>query len=337
MDPLTQGVIGAVAAQQSFKRSHIVTATALGFLAGMTPDLDIVFRSDTDPLLALEYHRQFTHSLLFIPIGSLICALIFYALLGRRPFFQAQGLTFSRIWLYCALGYTSHGLLDACTTYGTQLLWPFSDMRVAWNTISIIDPLFTLPLFTLIIMAAIKKRQWLAHSALAWVAIYMVIGVVQRERAESVGMELALSRGHTPITLEAKPSFANLILWKVVYTTGTDFYVDAVKVGLTHKVYEGGSIPQLNVDEAFPFLDKDSQQMKDIERFDWFSNGYLALSPQDPNRIIDIRYSLLPNEIQGLWGITIDPDADNQQHVDYVVNRDGKARAFEQLWVMISN
>jgi len=35
----------------------------LGFLSGMAPDLDILIRSSTDPLLSLEYHRQFTHFL----------------------------------------------------------------------------------------------------------------------------------------------------------------------------------------------------------------------------------------------------------------------------------
>ena len=94
MDPLTQGVVGVVAAQQPVKRTHILIASMLGLLAGMTPDLDVLIRSDADPLLALEYHRQFTHSLFFIPIGSLICACVFYWLMRKRSFFKAQGLTY---------------------------------------------------------------------------------------------------------------------------------------------------------------------------------------------------------------------------------------------------
>jgi inner membrane protein len=335
MDPLTQGVIGAVASQQAAKKQHILAATALGFLSGMTPDLDILIRSDADPLLALEYHRQFTHSLFFIPIGSFICALLAYFLVFRREYFLNQGFTFKRVWLYCALAYTSHGLLDACTTYGTQLLWPFSDMRVAWNTISIIDPLFTLPLLTLIIWAALKRSKTIAHSALAWVVIYSTFGIVQRERAEAVGLDLAASRGHEPIALEAKPSFANLFVWKVVYTTEDKFYVDAVKVGLSHRVYEGDAIPKLNIANSFPWLDPDSQQMKDIERFRWFSNGYVAISPKDPSRIIDIRYSMIPNEIRGLWGIALSEDAEDGQHVNYVFDRSRNRATFNQLWQMI--
>ena len=39
----------------------------IGFLSGLAPDLDIFIRSESDPLLFLEFHRQFTHSLIFIP------------------------------------------------------------------------------------------------------------------------------------------------------------------------------------------------------------------------------------------------------------------------------
>ncbi len=330
MDPLTQGVVGAVAAQQPVKREHFIIATILGFFAGMTPDLDVLIRSSDDPLLALEYHRQFTHSLFFIPFGSLLCAVVFYVAFAKR-----RGLNFKQVWLYCGLGYATHALLDACTTYGTQLFWPFSDARVAWNTISIIDPLFTLPLLALIITAACKRKKVFAHIALAWIAIYSVFGVVQRERAEAVGWKLAESRGHEPTKLEAKPSFANLFVWKIVYSADEVYYVDAVKVLFEEKVVEGSSIPKLDIAQAFPWLDENSQQAKDIERFRWFSNGYIALSPKHPERIIDIRYSMIPNEIKGMWGIELDSSLDSTQHINYVVDRKRDKSTFDRLWQMI--
>lgn len=331
MDPLTQGVVAAVAAQQPAKRQHLFVATCLGFLTGMVPDLDVLIRSDVDPLFTLEYHRHFTHSLLFIPIGSLLCATLFYWLFAKR-----KGLSFKQTYIYCILGYATHGLLDACTTYGTQLLWPFSDMRVAWNTVSIIDPVFTLPLLVLIIAAAVKKSRLIAHSALAWLCLYCLFGVIQRERAEAVGLHLAESRGHIPTKLEAKPSFANLIVWKVVYSTENHYYVDAVRVGVGATIIEGEKIDKLDVKKTFPWLDPDSQQAKDIERFRWFSNGYLALSPYHPNRVIDIRYSLLPDEIRGLWGIELDPSAGSDKHVSYEVNRQRDSSTFKRLWAMIT-
>ena len=77
MDPITQGTIGAVLPQALGKKNLGIVAL-LGFLSGMAPDLDIFIRSSTDPLLSLEYHRQFTHSIVFIPFGGLICALFLF-------------------------------------------------------------------------------------------------------------------------------------------------------------------------------------------------------------------------------------------------------------------
>ena len=79
MDPLSQGVIGASLAQATVaNKRHLISAGIIGFLSGMAPDLDILIRSEQDPLLFLEYHRQFTHSLVFIPFGGLLCAVILF-------------------------------------------------------------------------------------------------------------------------------------------------------------------------------------------------------------------------------------------------------------------
>ena len=171
MDPLTQGVLGAALPQATAARARFAaSAGLLGFLAGMAADLDVLIRSSSDPLLFLEYHRQFTHSLIFVPFGGLFCALILHGLLGRR-----RGLSFRQSWLFCTLGYATHALLDACTTYGTMLFWPFSDVRVAWNTISIIDPLFTLPLLFAVVLAGRRSRPVYARLGLLWACFYICL------------------------------------------------------------------------------------------------------------------------------------------------------------------
>ena len=87
----------------------------LGALAGMAPDLDVLIRSGTDPLLFLEYHRQFTHSVAFAPIGALVVATATLCLI------KSSFKTFIERYWICLAGYFSHGILDATTTYGTQL------------------------------------------------------------------------------------------------------------------------------------------------------------------------------------------------------------------------
>lgn len=331
MDPLTQGVVGAALPQATARqRSHLLAAGILGLLSGMAPDLDVLLRSSTDPLLFLEYHRQFTHSLIFIPLGGLLCCLVLYRIVAKP-----QGLSLLQCFIYCTLGYATHALLDSCTTYGTQLLWPFSSQRFAWNNMSIIDPLYTLPVLVLVLMASFKRNPRFARLAMCWVLIYPLLGVMQRERAEQFGLQLAEQRGHSPLQLEAKPSFANLLLWKVVYQTEQGYYVDAVHIGFARRHYPGSYIKKLNVAEDFPWLPEDSQQRLDIERFRWFSNGYLALDPNDATRIIDVRFSMVPNEIAALWGIRLAADAGLNEHVSYEVSRDASVSTRERYWRML--
>ncbi len=320
MDPVTQGVLGASLPQAlTGKKRSIAIAGLFGVAGGMAPDLDVLIRSTTDPLLFLEYHRQFTHSLFFIPFGGVIVGLLMYYLLGRR-----LGLTLYLSCLYCALGYATHALLDACTSYGTLLLWPLSVERFAWNTLSVIDPLYTLPLLAGVLMATIKNNPRFAQLVLVWALIYPMLGLLQRDRAEAAGWELANARGHQPVRLAAKPSFGNIVLWKVVYETKQHFYVDAMHVpigGSRIKHYPGERAEKLNIARDFSWLAPQSQQARDIERFRWFSNNYIAKDPANPNRIIDIRYSLVPNEIAALWGIELSTQADNNSHVVYTVAR----------------
>lgn len=329
MDPLSQGVLGASVPQALSRAQHTVAATVFGAVSGMAPDLDSLIRSDADPLLYLEYHRQFTHSLVFIPVGGLICALLFYLLLGRR-----WQISFGLTYLYCVLGYATHGLLDACTSYGTQLLWPFSNERFAWNTISIIDPMFTLPLLALVVLTWRRRNPRFAQAALVWMVLYQGFGIVQHQRVAAAGYALAAQRGHTPLRLDVKPSFANLLLWKVIYEVDDGYYTDAVRAGNALKVYPGEFIEKLNVARDLPWLKPGSQQARDLNRFAWFSRGFLALDPNDPLRVVDMRYSLVPNEGTGMWSIGFTPGADSDAHVNIRPERDlsaGKRRIFRAL------
>ena len=79
MDPFSQAVLGSMAALAVVKKKERTTslkAVALwGALGGLAPDLDILIRSSVDPLFNVQYHRHFTHSLLFIPFGALVVSL----------------------------------------------------------------------------------------------------------------------------------------------------------------------------------------------------------------------------------------------------------------------
>jgi inner membrane protein len=328
VDPVSQGALGAALSQSVAGRRRVVLAGLLGMLGGLAPDLDVLIRSEQDPLLFLEYHRQFTHALVFIPVGAWLCAVVAHGFVRRH-------LRFRETWLYCGLGYATHGLLDACTSYGTQLLWPFSDARIAWNHIAVIDPLFTLPLLGLVVAAALRRRPRLAAYGLLWAAVYIGLGAAQSWRVEARAQALAHARGHAPQLLTVKPSFGNILMWKSIYAAEGYFHVDAIRAGWTLTVWPGARTPQLDPARDLPWLDPTSRQARDLERFRWFSAGYIAQPDDDPHKVVDIRYSMLPNEIDALWGIRLDPAAAPADPVAFFVNRRATAAQRTELWAML--
>ena len=132
MDLLTQGIVGAACAQAAVRRDNRAAAL-VGACAGVLPDADALIRSAEDPLVQLEFHRHFSHALVFIPLGAAVAALLLWPLLRRR-------LPWGRLYLAALCGYAPGGLLDACTAYGTHLLWPFSTEPVAWGVVAVVAP-----------------------------------------------------------------------------------------------------------------------------------------------------------------------------------------------------
>ncbi len=334
MDPITQGALGAALPQATAtsRKGPVMLAGCFGFLAGLAADLDVFIRSVEDPLLYLEYHRQFTHSLVFIPLGGLISAAILHVLIGRR-----LNLAFSRTLLFCTLGYGTHGLLDFATSYGTMLFWPFSHERYAANVISVIDPLMTVPVVLLVVLAGIRRSPLFARLALGWVCLYLILGALQHSAAMEMAAKIAGKRGHTIERLTVKPTFGNILVWKSVYESKGRYFIDGLRVGIAPVVYPGPSIARLDPARDFPWLDPASQQFRDLVRFDRFSQGYTARDPRETGAVIDVRFSFLPNETGALWSIVLTQGATPGQHVRFQTNRRDARANLAMLWRLITS
>ena len=297
MDLLTQGLLGACLAQSRAPRHEQRLASAIGFFAGIIADADILIRSSSDPLLNLEYHRHFSHSLLFIPFGALLASLLLWPFLRTR-------LSFKPLYIYCLLGFSLSGFLDACTSYGTHLLWPFTDERISFSIIAIIDPLFSLVLLLALLLSWKTQLARYAQAGLLIAGCYLLIGALQHHRAEQFAMQLAEQRGHQPERLLVKPTLANLLLWRSVYQYQDQFYIDAVRVGLLadNHVYYGGKLTKYSVTPGL-----DELLRNDIERFSHFSDGFIAQHPEHSHIIGDVRYAIEPTSTIPLWGIELHP------------------------------
>ncbi len=350
MDPITQGALGAALAQAIVGERLGRRAWWLGALGGMAPDLDVLIRSAGDPLLAIEYHRHFTHSLAFIPIGGLLVALPFSFSEGSR---NATALEISRqrVWIAIAtmLGWATHGLLDAFTSYGTQLWWPFSHARVAWNWISVVDPIYTIALILGVVIAAGRTprqppeaeptlRRRVRRPAIVGLLIatlYLALGGVQHARASAVQRELAQQREHAIVRGRVDPLLFNNLLWRSTYLD---------EQGLLHadtlvlpwwsdvRVHEGSFTRALQLDAGWP-PQGETEPERDLALFAWFADGLLYVDSAGlptaevasaPTRICDARYSLDPGGFVGLFCVRLGP-----QGIDTVEqNRPASANAY---------
>jgi inner membrane protein len=108
-----------------------------------------------------------------------------------------------------------------------------------------------------------------------------------------------------------------------------------VRVGITPTYFPGESAAKFNAGRDFPFLTSTSQQAKDIERFRWFSDDWLALDDEDAAMIVDMRYSQIPNAIKGLWGIRVQAEKDETEHVDWTVQRETGAEELNVFWAQL--
>ncbi len=331
MDPLSQGLLGAGVAKFVAKRKTLRMAAICGALGGMAPDLDIIIRSASDPLLVIEYHRHFTHSLLFIPLGGFIVAGVLWYLFYRRS------NSFKLVYLFSTLGFATHGLLDACTSYGTRLLWPFSDLRVSWNIISIIDPIFTLTLLIFLTLSLFRKSVILARIGLSLSLMYLAFGFLKHEQVKESVYDIAKERGHKIERILLNPTIGNNILWRSVYQSGDIYYIDGVYAAPFSNpiIHQGKKVAAIDEETIFPSLPHDSIQREDIRRFSYFSQGYIYIHPDDKNMIADLRYGTLPYDDKSLWGIKIDTD-NAQKHVEFKNLRKISDKHYDEFWLMLT-
>lgn len=322
MDPVTQFALGAVAAQAAFGKPLGRHAWLVGGLAGAAPDLDILLHSDSDPLFAIEMHRHFTHALAFIPLGGTLAAL---------PWLASGKARAKAKWIFAAsiLGYGTHGLLDACTTYGTRLLWPFSNLRVSWDIVAIVDPLFTLVLIAGAVWAARSRNVRPARVALGMGLVYLGFGVVQHERALDAQTTIAHARGHLIERGAAFPGIGNNRIWRSLYRVGDTYYADRISVswGGTTTWMEGTTLRAVN---PSALAHRTERVQRDFARFAYFSDGWVTYDPQDPTVYADARYSLSTHVYRPIWGVRFD----QQEPVPTQwVSRTGDRRvAWKNLW-----
>ncbi len=221
MDSITQALLGATVQASLLGRIQGRKALLYGAMLGTLPDLDVVIDYG-DAVANMTYHRGFSHSLLVLsPLAVVL------AWLARRfrpdPRYSAMRL-FLTIWLVLV----THVLLDAFTSYGTQLLWPLSTPPIAWSSIFIIDPLYSVPLLlTVLATAVFGLRGKLAHwpvAALALTTLYLGFTLAGKQMAEQRVEQVMAASGIEAQQRFSTPTPFSSLLWRVILVDGEDYH-----------------------------------------------------------------------------------------------------------------
>ncbi|WP_020531621.1 metal-dependent hydrolase [Flexithrix dorotheae] len=223
MDSVTQIVLGAAVGEAVCGRKIGNKAMVWGAIAGTIPDLDVMLAPFQDSVQYLSNHRGFTHSFLF---AFLFSPLFAWLLLKIYPNGKAN---FKDWTLLFFLGFVTHIALDSFTTWGTQLFFPFSNYGVAFYSVFVIDPLYTVPFAVLLIWAAFKKKESKVRTKLNYIGIglssfYLMVTVLNKNIANKVFEENFASQGIKYESYISKPTPFNSILWSVTAKTKEGYY-----------------------------------------------------------------------------------------------------------------
>ncbi|MCY2926896.1 MAG: metal-dependent hydrolase [Planctomycetota bacterium] len=360
MDPLTHILLGATTAQFTARRRVGRDATWVAAVAGDLADVDVVFPTlvafaggDPTSLPRWMAHRGLTHSLFMAPVLALAAATIWW--LARRAILRSRANGSSALspsppepgfaWLFWAtfVAALTHPLLDYCTSYGTQLLSPFSSQRFAADAIGIIDILFTSVLALTLPVCWLVRRRRPGGKAPGRIALAAYLGTGRLVHDRAIDKALAAIGNEPVVSAEAYPAIGSIFLWRTVVETPTHWHVARVhflapairQVRLARPV-------EKPLEDQWHALALAAPQAVE---FAWFSGRPMRWEPRSRNgqhvvAFHDMRYAWPLDGVDGLWNLEV--TLDNAGNVVTAqraqpVPTGGRRRMFREVWQELWN
>jgi len=240
MDSITHTLTGAVIARAIDDEKIGNGGTIAGLAIGFFPDTDFVLGLFNRQFY-LEYHRDFTHSLLLIPFYALFFSWLFVKI-SKRPSFW----TFYKI---CFLVLVSHVILDLLTSYGTMVFSPFFEHRFSWDLIFIVDLIFSGIIFFPLLLSLLweRKSQWICRGSLVGLTLYILFCWTQHNQAMKVTNAFAQNLREEIIQVASMPQPLSPFRWANYAETK-----DRVYQGFVDLLRKEDSVTLVRQNESIP-------------------------------------------------------------------------------------
>ena len=293
MDSLTQIVLGAACGEAVLGRKIGNKALLFGAIGGTIPDLDVLVGSllYNNEIDAMLFHRGLMHSVFFAVLASFLFGWLAYKLYnsGKRI-----DTTTQKDWiLLFFLSLFTHPILDAFTPYGTQLFAPFSNYRVAFNNIAVVDPMYTIPFLLCMIILMFfnrqhqKRRLWL-KLGIGMSSLYLLFTVFNKLYVDSVFKSSLAEKGLSYKRFSVQPSILNTILWYGIAETEDNYHVAFYSLLDTSNHFSEWQVLPKSRDITV-------DRFKDLNDLAWFSNDYYNVVKLENGNFLykDLRYPLI--------------------------------------------
>ncbi len=306
MDTVTQALLGATVAQAGFAHKLGRRALWWGALGGLLPDLDVLAIATHGPFAEFRFHRGITHALWFGPLLGPLLGYAVWSLYRRGKAGRDPGALSAWVWLF-TLALFTHPLIDVFTSYGTQIFAPFSLTRIAWNGVSILDPIYSGLLVSGLIAGRLARAHPLlprrfAAAALAFSSAYMLYGTWLNLEAERDVRDVLAAEGHPDARVRTYPTIFQPYLRRVVAHVD-----DEVRVGFYTPFRPGKPAWERFTPPQHPLIEV-LKRTPEGELFVWFAmEEVTARVTESPRGTVveleDLRYGYPGRPDQGIWGI----------------------------------
>ena len=267
MDTVTHALVGAAISDCWFRKRLGPVATPFALAMAALPDIDAAtyfISAET----ALAHHRGYTHSFVPMLLAAPLFGWIGYAVSARRDGWKLW-------WLLALLCLFSHTIFDLITSWGTMPLLPFSNARISWDIVPILDVFLTAVTLGSFVLNRIlrwervdtflnplvypvvhrhpgrqKAGDWIGKIAVALVVAYLLVGWQQNRQTVRIATEELKKQGIAPVEVRALPILLTYISYDIAARDAEGTVYNAVYSSYAPKEMRFRSYPTLSPDEA---------------------------------------------------------------------------------------